>query len=126
MSKPKIDKKKYAFGTKKYLGEIYYGEGQIFKFETEKECDEAMQTKNFVQFHADFTECICCGKTTEPQKRFIAKAKDEDYCNLSTYVFFCSQKCFDEYFDVPDKPKDDIDEYIKDLKECITEILKPQ
>jgi len=128
MSKPKPKKLKYAFGIKKFLGQIYFGEGQIFQFETEKECDEAMKTKNFGQFGADFTTCMCCQKTTKPQKRVIAKLKNEETCNLNTYLFFCSQKCFDDFFeDVGKYPEDaDIDEEIIALKEGITEILKPQ
>ena len=72
MTKPKTKKLKYAFGTKKFLGDIHFGEGQIFEFETEKECDEAMQTKNF-GIGTDFTVCMMCDEETKNKQEIYSQ-----------------------------------------------------
>jgi hypothetical protein len=128
MTKPKTEKK--AKTEKKFYGEIIsgYDAGEaLFEFNSEKECDEAMQNeKELRNGQYDGATCSMCEETIEPKKRFIAKVKEN--ANRSEYMLFCSQECFDDYFNVDEHPEIKgyfVDPEIKEFKERITEILKP-
>lgn len=133
MAKPKTEKKakteKKFFAEIDYLSETYHLSGDYLRgdsgfereFDTEKEMDDAMQNEDFEDC-GDIGLCHMCDFETEPKKRFIAKLKNEK--NRNTYLIFCSQECFDEYWSIEreDNPEDEVLYYKKDLKE----ILKPK
>lgn len=123
-------KKQYTHNEKKFYGEIFtgYGDEVGFEFETEKECDEAMQNEeNLSDGLQDFTTCPNCEETTEPKKRFIIKFENDDVCNMNEYMIFCDQKCFDEFFSTVDDPDsdDDVQDKVNAVKQGKIKILKP-
>lgn len=128
--KPKTKKKPYLMRDKNhYFGTIFYGEGQTYHCDTEKEMDNLMQmatakTLGCVSIY-DFTECLCCQKKTKPKERIVVKFWNDAFENRAWYTFFCSQKCFEEFYDTEGlDPDDELDQEVIEMKKGIVKIWK--
>ena len=74
MTKPKTKKLKYAFGTKKFLGDNISAKGKYLNLKQKKNAIKLCKPRNF-GIGTDFTVCMMCDEETKTNKRFIAKTK---------------------------------------------------
>ena len=126
MAKPK-QKQKIEFPYEAYIIGIGTDE-VIFQFKTEKERDKAIRNKPLPDARGYLTTCTMCEGMIEPKKRLIVKLKDEKMSKgriRNAYLFFCNQKCYDDYFSNGDDPDEEFEDF-REQEKAIKEILKPQ
>ena len=125
--------------TKKKINACILGteEPYILEFETEKECDDFMRKATVKDIGKEHIGCSHGCRTTKPENRIIAKlegnATELDNVDFS-YLFFCSQKCYDDFFNVKRPTKKELyhasddqlwNEQVWQFKDSIIEVFKP-